>query len=152
MKHFKFLIALLALVALAFTATAQNRYVGDGALQTQTFTVAATAGTNVGYVISCSDQASVPIQITLMADASGAYEFRIPLQYSVDGSTYAGMGSSSVNISFNGVTAQTIVTNIPTHGVGYIKIPFLTNVTASIAVTNGTIKGAVNWNAPAAIN
>lgn len=149
----KNILLALACVACAFTAAAQNpRYVADGALPVQTFTVAATAGTNVGYIINCPDQASVALEITLMADATGAYEFRIPLQYGTTGSTYANMAAGSVNISFNGVTAQTIVTNIPTHGCAYIRIPHLTNVTASINVTNGTIRAPVNRMAPGAVN
>lgn len=105
-----------------------------------TFTCAATAGTNVGYVIDTRKQSSVDLQIELMADASGAYTFTVPFQYSVDGTTYAGMRSGSIAISFNGVTKQTVVTNIPTYGAGYVKIPHLTNATASINVTNGVLK------------
>jgi hypothetical protein len=104
------------------------------------FSCAATAGTNVGLVIDTRKQTSVDIQVELMADASGAYTFTVPFQYSLDGITYAGMRSGAIAVSFNGVTKQTVVTNIPTYGAGYVKIPHLTNATASINVTNGVIK------------
>lgn len=137
MKKVLPLIALLAL----FVTTASAQTAPVYASQTfPAFSVAATAGTNVGLVIDTRKQASVDIQIELMADASGAYTFTVPFQYSLDGITYAGMRSGAIAISFNGVTKQTVVTNIPTFGAGYVKIPHLTNATASIAVTNGIIK------------
>ena len=144
------IIAAIAAIT-AITANAQTRYVVGGAINggDKTFTVAATAGTNVGYTLDVRNQASVPIQIELMADATGAYTFTLPIQYSVDGSVIAGMGSRSIAISFNGVTKQTIVTNVPTYGCSTLYIPYLTNATAAIAVTNGVLKAPVNWSAPA---
>lgn len=146
MKTFLSLILLLAI-----SANAQTRYVADGALLggNKTFTCAATAGTNVGYTIQCDSQPSVLIQIELMADASGAYTFTLPLQYSVDGSVYDNKQTRSISISFNGVTKQVIATNVPTYGCASLYIPYLTNATASIAITNGVLKVPTNWKAPA---
>lgn len=137
MKKILSIIGVAALLLATVSTQAQPVY----APQTLgTFTCAATAGTNVGYVIDCRKQESVDLQIELMADATGAYTFTVPFQRSLDGVTYQNMQQQSVAISFNGVTKQVVVTNIPALGSGYIKIPHLTNATASIAVTNGVIK------------
>jgi hypothetical protein len=138
------------IVLLGFNAFAQNRYVADGALGgNKTFTCGATLGTNVGYTISCDSQPSVLIQIELQADASGAYTFRLPLQYSVDGSVYDNKQVRSIDISFNGVTKQVITTNVPTYGCSSMYIPYLTNLTAAINITNGVLKVPLNWKSPA---
>ena len=146
----KTLISFL-LVAFALCANAENRYVPDGALDggNKTFTCNATSGTNVSYTIAFADQPSVLIQIELMADASGAYTFTLPLQYSVDGSVYDNKQLKSISISFNGVTKQVICTNVPTYGCAKLYIPYLTNATASINITNGILKVPTNWNSPA---
>lgn len=141
------LIAVLSLVA-SLSAYSQVRYVANGALEPQTFTCAATAGTNVGYVLDVRNQASVTLQVTLMANTTGAYTFTLPVQYSTDGQTYDGKAPLATTISFNGVTAQTIITNLPTHGCGWMKIPYVTNATAAINITNGVISAPVNWSAP----
>lgn len=111
-------------------------------------TCAATAGTNVAKTFTVQKQDTFALQIELMADANGAYTFTVPIQYSVDGSVYATMAPYSIPISFNGVTKQTIVTNVPTYGCGYFKIPHLTNATAAINVTNIVIKRGVKISAP----
>ena len=129
----------LALLALTTTLQAQT-YAWVPLVDSGTATCAATAGTNVAKVINTTKQSTVPVQIELMADANGAYTFTLPFQSSVDNSTFAGMAAQSVAISFNGVTKQTIVTNIPTYGVGYLKVPHLTNATAAINITNIVIK------------
>lgn len=150
MKTFKsIVIALAACVAIA--SQAQTRYVVGGALVggDKTFTCAAVSGTNVGYTLDVRNQASVPIQIELMADATGAYTFTLPIQYSVDGSVIDNKQARTISISFNGVTKQTVVTNVPTYGCSTLYIPHLTNVTASINVTNGVLKAPINWSAPA---
>lgn len=146
----KTLISFL-MVAFALCANAENRYVPDGALigGNQTFTCNATSGTNVSYTIACADQPSVLIQIELMANAAGAYTFTIPLQYSVDGSVYDNKQTKSISISFNGVTKQVICTNVPTYGCASLFIPYLTNATASINITNGILKVPTNWKSPA---
>lgn len=151
MKTFKsIVIALVACVAIA--SQAQVRFVTGGALVggDKTFTCAAVSGTNVGYTIDVRNQTSVPLQIELMADASGAYTASLNLQYSVDGSVFANSvsGSRVLAIAFNGVTKQTTVTNIPTYGCAYIYVASITNATASINVTNGVLKAPVNYQAP----
>lgn len=144
------LISMIALLV-CFTASAQNRYATRTLIATNAATCAATSGTNVAVVFEVGDQPSVPVQIELMASASGAYTFTIPFQYSVDGVAYANMAAKSISISFNGVTKQTIVTNVPTYGAGWMKIPYLTNHTASINVTNIEIKAPINWKSPTAL-
>ena len=149
-KHFLSVLALGATISLLSTPVeAQGRYEPFTILASGSATCAATAGTNVAKTFDVRRQPSIPIQIELMADDAGAYTFTIPFQYSVDGSTYAAMASKSIAISFNGVAKQTIVTNVPTFGAGYLRIPHLTKATAAINITNIVIKGAYNTSSPA---
>lgn len=138
------LAALLTMAALSVSAQAPH-YVWGPVL---TASVSETAGTNVGKVIIAGKTTkSFALQIESMADANGAYVLTVPLQRSVDGAAYDGT-AEKIAISFNGVTKQTIVTNIPTHGCGYFKIPYLTNATASINVTNLVIKYGKHVSVP----
>lgn len=148
-KLFQLLCVSSVLICGLATARAQApTYYPYTIVASNSATCAATAGTNVNKVIPCGKQASVALQIELMADATGAYVFTVPIQYSMDGAIYSGMAPNSIAISFNGVTKQTIVTNVPTWGAGFLKIPYLTNATASINVTNIIIKSADKISAP----
>lgn len=148
MKKILTLIGVAAIWLATVQTWAQGIYSAQSLIASNSATCAATAGTNIGVVIDCRKQAKVALQLELMADASGAYTFTIPVQYSLDGTTFAGMASSSIAISFNGVTKQTVVTNIDSQGAGYLKIPYLTNATAAINVTNIVASYGIKIQAP----
>lgn len=143
----KLILALIGVVSVATVTNAQT-YGANTVISSGSATCAATAGTNVAATVDCRKQSKIALQVELMADANGAYTFTVPIQYSVDGSTWANMASSAIAISFNGVTKQTVVTNVDTQGAGFLKIPYLTNATAAINVTNIVIKSGVKIGAP----
>lgn len=148
----KLLGLISSIILLSPVLAGDKRYSPNTLIASNAVTVAATAGTNVNLRFDVPDQASVPLQIEAMADANGAYTLTVPVQYSVDGQEYANMAARSIAISFNGVTKQTIVTNVPTFGCAYLRIPHLTNATASINVTNIIVKSAISWSAPSPVN
>lgn len=111
-------------------------------------TVAAVSGTNVAKVIDCRKQASVGFQIEVQNDATGAIDLIIPFQRSIDGVNWATANATTISLPINGVTKQTVFTNVATWGAGYMRIPHITNATATVNVTNLIISYGVKINAP----
>jgi hypothetical protein len=129
-------LALLFCFALILPAAAQQRYALVSLVASNSATIAATAGTNVSKVIDVSKQNEVTLRISQMADASGAHTTRYIFARSLDRENWSNMALTHFDISFNGVTQQTVLTNIPTLGVGYLRLNAITNLTATINTTN----------------
>lgn len=135
-------LAAAAMLFIAADASAQ-RYTYETILPANTATVAATSATNLNVIIDVTKQDTTTLQIETMASANGAYTLTFPIYRSVDRSNWDTMTPEVLAISFNGVTKQVICTNIPSHGAGYLKIPYATNATATIISTNLVLKRAI---------
>lgn len=87
----------------------------------------------------------VALQFTGAASVTEANVVTITYALSVDGVTYenpATVRTAVITASATGGTARTIVTNIPTAGVGYLKIISLSNAASAGGQTNVTIKAS----------
>jgi hypothetical protein len=154
----KILIGLAAVAALAAVITLTTGAAGDPSSLGATsprygyttmcsgITNALSTATNVNVTIDCRFQKDVALSIELYNDAAGACTMGIPWQRSVDGTHWEAL--NSLLISFNGVTVQTVVTNLPTYGAGYIKIPYVTNANGTINTTNLALRAAQKVLAP----
>lgn len=143
-KHKIFtLLATVALALMAIPAKAQQRYAYVSLVSSNSATIDAVSGTNVNKVIDVTAQDTVSLQIKQMADASGAHTSRYIFSRSLDRTTWDNMNLIYFDISFNGVTQQTITTNLACGGFGYLRLNTITNLTATINTTNVIVDYAV---------
>jgi hypothetical protein len=94
-----------------------------------TFTCAASTATNLNYVVSCGKQANVAVAITTtntLAEAGGVQGMNLVYARSVDG-TYYETNQGIWGIVGKGTNINTVITNLPTQGAGYIKFWYGTN-------------------------
>jgi len=142
MKH---IIAIIALAAIVLPASAQVPTYGSQSLWSTNGSTAipSAVAKTVGAVIDCRKQNSVALQISAQGDTSVAAGF-LAYSRSVDGSSYS---SAKDSVSVTPTTAGVVViTNIPTYGVGFIKVDYYTNATGA-AVTNLVLKYGVKISA-----
>jgi hypothetical protein len=141
---------LLLLALSAFTAAAQARYDSSYVLASGDATYitipGSGAGTNVNYVIDARLQDKITLQIDVLANTNGAYTFSFPIQRSGDGASYAAI-TDYITFAVTGHT-NTVLTNLSTYGVGWLKIPWLTNNSISGTITNIVIRPILKRNAP----
>jgi len=140
MKKILSLIAACSMLAVFNTHAEDAVYAPVTLVASGSATCAAISATNVSKLIDCRKQSTVALQISQMADATGAHTTRYIFAPSVDGTTFDNKALQAVDISFNGVTAQVIVTNIPSNGAGYLRLSVITNLTATINTTNIIVK------------
>lgn len=152
MKKAVSLIVAAGLLALAaFTAQAQARYdssyvLASGDATYITIPGGGGAGTNVNYVIDARLQDKITLQIDVLCNTNGAYTFSFPIQRSGDGVSYAAI-TDYITFAVSG-NSNTVLTNLPTYGVGWLKIPWLTNNSVSGTITNIVIRPILKRNAP----
>lgn len=140
----KLFLTLISALGVSIAAHAQAPIYQSQTLGT--FICAGSAATNIGYVIDCRKQDSVALQVQQRLSTSGTDAQTLVVSRSVDGVNF-GTALQSITITPVASTTSTVVTNIPTHGAGYIKIHYWTNAAASALSTN-TIKYAVKISAP----
>jgi hypothetical protein len=152
MKKVVSLIVAAGLLALAaFTAQAQARYdssyvVASGDATYIRIPGGGGAGTNVNYVIDARLQDKITLQIDVLCNTNGAYTFSFPFQRSGDGVSYAAI-TDYITFAVSG-NSNTVLTNLSTYGVGWLKIPWLTNNSVSGTITNIVIRPILKRNAP----
>jgi len=139
----------LLLALSAFTAAAQARYDSSYVLASGDATYITIPGsgarTNVNYVIDSRLQDKITLQIDVLANTNGAYTFSFPIQRSGDGASYAAI-TDYITFAVTGHT-NTVLTNLSTYGVGWLKIPWLTNNSISGTITNIVIRPILKRNA-----
>lgn len=152
MKKVVSTIVAAGLLALsAFTVQAQARYdssyvVASGDATYITIPGGGGAGTNVNYVIDARLQDKITLQIDVLCNTNGAYTFSFPIQRSGDGVRYAAI-TDYITFAVSG-NSNTVLTNLSTYGVGWLKIPWLTNNSVSGTITNIVIRPILKRNAP----
>jgi len=153
-KIFKFTaVAALALVALlaAPSSNAQARYDSSYAIMNSASTAGAIqipggVTTNVGWIVDCRLQDKITLQIDVGANTNGASTLAFPIQRSGDGTSYSAT-METITLS-TAAYATTFITNVPSWGVGWLKIVSLANGSASGTYTNIVVRPILKRNAP----
>ena len=133
-KFLAIALALVALLATMLNANAQQRYDNTyslTALGASAPSLVGPNGTNVAWVIDARQQSSISLQLNLFSNTNGVYAFAFPVQRSGDGVYYTPTDTELITFTITGNYTNTVFTNISTKGLGFIKIPWLTNSAGS---------------------
>lgn len=142
----KLLFGILGLIALAIPARAQSPLYAVSSYGP--FTCAASAATNVAYVLDVRKQKDMMFQLEQIYKQAGTANVTYWFAKSVDGVTYE-TTLSSIPVAGNGNTQVLTLTNINSLGAGYIKIVYITNASAAgVDMTNGFVRIAYKLSAP----
>ncbi len=142
----KTILAIIGLLALTVSALQAQAPTYDCKTLCTDKTVAAATGTNVNYVMDVRKQASVAVQATFTMSAAGTTNTSFFFQRSLDGSTWDTTGYL-VSVVTAGTTTQSLLTNLPTYGAGYMRLSWWTNGFVTGTMTN-TVKYGIKISAP----
>lgn len=107
---------------------------------------AAMLMTNI--VIDCRKQNNVALQVSMYGDRAGTGAVKLYYLHSADGVTYE-TSLQSINLSaLAGNTQVVTVTNLPSYGLGFIQLSYLTNADGSANISNVVMKYSIKISAP----
>lgn len=149
MKNLFTIIIAIAIFAICFTANAQDygsqtvvSYIGTST------NCAGGSATNIDKAIYVGQQKDVSLAFTSRNDAAGTAVLGAYIRRSNDGVKYD-TSAQYVTWAANGSSDATMLTNINTHGCGWIKISAITNAAAAtVNTTNLTITAGIKIGAP----
>ena len=116
---------------------------------TNTTNLPLTGGTasNTTSVVDCRFQDKIAIQFDAQFASNTTHSVSFPLLRSGDGVSYTTYAAADyITLAFSGFT-NTIITNLPTYGCGWLKFQYLTNA-AQDNLTNLVIRPIIKRNAP----
>lgn len=148
MKTFFTILTGAVLALSAMTASAQLNDAVYASQNTAVYTCAASAATNVGFVIDVKKQKDICCQFEQIYKQAGTANLTFWFAKSVDGVTYE-TTLSNIPVAGNGNTQVLTLTNIASLGAGFIKFVYITNASAAgVDMTNGIIRYAQKIKAP----
>lgn len=125
-------IALIAVAALAFGFAANAQTYKSETLTPLSAAIVANTSSNTTSVIDVRRQDLLSLQLTAASGSTNAPTLTLTFVYSVDGTTYGSVPTTTWALKLPATTASTtITTNLSVYGYGYVKL-------ATVACSNDT--------------
>lgn len=106
-------------------------------------TIAAQATSNYTHNITLTKAQDVAFQLSFQGAGAGTDNVTVTFKESVDGSTWSTTPTKTWVVAANGNTAVALTTNFTVNALGYLRVASIANASASVAMTNLTVKYAI---------